>query len=1004
MKFTASDCEPFNRNKSGAPWNDASPGDQDRFKDIRLRLKTLAQHLAPIATKLGISVSSAASQTAPNGRVPREMWSCVFPDSVANKSFALQFAVIINGAGSEVCCCLGAGTSQETDSATLSRLEQAWRSLTTALGSIPAEVQQTLEGQLGDRWQLRRSWLEEPGQSDFSSLKDWLRYASADNGAGASISRNLTPEEVQAEGDHFVDRLAADFEMFAPLFRHIYGGHAPVSERVQKVVPPPSAIHPKLWEELTALHTQLTTRGDLHSLEALQGFYATFRIRFGPDILAATDGEALLSLMHETNRDGLVYWLEFKDDDEFPAVFGSIAGGSALKFGLYRRRETGAWTTGSPSAQRELSLADAIQMARGHRDQLIAADQVLSRFPVDSDDAAYSVLQQNLARVAPTVQDSAWGHKYLSLLHPDKLDDYHAPAYQRFHLIKLLQQPPDADGRYVCAGRFMRLRRLFGWPVNQLGTVLNRRNGPPHRYWRIGTTDERNQSYWQAMRDQSVVRIGWRNVGDLSGALADDDFKEAVRHRVAEHYPATPQAVGRATQQITRFCQSIQERDYVVACDGASVLGIGRVTGPYQFDANGGFPHQRPVEWLDIGEWQLPTTEGLRTTVHECKNHPDNLVALEKRVLDGSATAPSPRAPVVTSGATTPSGVWSAGGTVAQIQDVLNRKSQVILYGPPGTGKTYWAERAAANLAALWNFGASFDHLDDAHQKQVVGPGADALVQFCCFHPGYGYEDFIEGYRPGLVDGALHFERHDGLFKRLCDTAAQHPNARYYLIVDEINRGDIPRIFGELLSLLDKPKRGTTALLPLSGHALTVPTNLFLIGTMNTADRSIALLDTALRRRFGFIELLPDATVLGGVVVEGIALGPWLAAINRQITTHIGRDGRSLQIGHSYFLAGGRPLHDLGQLSRVLQEDILPLLEEYCYDEWESLERILGQGGLVDMANRRFKTELFEPHRRDDLVRAILAVAPDVSTSAIAVAADAGESAPDTDSDEDQAD
>jgi 5-methylcytosine-specific restriction protein B len=117
-----------------------------------------------------------------------------------------------------------------------------------------------------------------------------------------------------------------------------------------------------------------------------------------------------------------------------------------------------------------------------------------------------------------------------------------------------------------------------------------------------------------------------------------------------------------------------------------------------------------------------------------------------------------------------------------------------------------------------------------------------------------------------------------------------------------------------------------------------------------------------------------------------------LAAINRLIATQVGRDGRNLQVGHSYFLAGGRPIQDLPQLARVLQEDILPLLEEYCYDEWEKLERILG-AGLVDLADRRFKIELFEPHRRETLVQAILAATPEVSASAIAVAADKAEQA-----------
>jgi hypothetical protein len=120
--------------------------------------------------------------------------------------------------------------------------------------------------------------------------------------------------------------------------------------------------------------------GELPSREALDGQYSLFRQRFGPDLLKHHDGESLLSLLHETKRDSLVYWLEFKDDAEFPAHFGSIAGGSALKYGLYKRNETGAWMTGAPTAQRELSTTEAIALARRNRDQLIAASELLSEF------------------------------------------------------------------------------------------------------------------------------------------------------------------------------------------------------------------------------------------------------------------------------------------------------------------------------------------------------------------------------------------------------------------------------------------------------------------------------------------------------------------------------------------------------------------------------------------------------------------------------------------------
>jgi hypothetical protein len=124
----------------------------------------------------------------------------------------------------------------------------------------------------------------------------------------------------------------------------------------------------------------------------------------------------------------------------------------------------------------------------------------------------------------------------------------------------------------------------------------------------------------------------------------------------------------------------------------------------------------------------------------------------------------------------------------------------VILYGPPGTGKTFWAERAARDLAAYRAFGQPFDVLDQAGQETVAGGlQGTGLVRLCCFHPAYGYEDFIEGYRPEAVNGQLSFRLRDGLFKRLCADATRTPDRNYYLIIDEINRGNVARIFGELL-------------------------------------------------------------------------------------------------------------------------------------------------------------------------------------------------------------
>ena len=156
---------------------------------------------------------------------------------------------------------------------------------------------------------------------------------------------------------------------------------------------------------------------------------------------------------------------------------------------------------------------------------------------------------------------------------------------------------------------------------------------------------------------------------------------------------------------------------------------------------------------------------------------------------------------------------------------------------------------------------------------------------------------------------------------------------------------------------------------------------------MNTADRSIALLDTALRRRFGFVELMPDIAVLGNATVKGIPLGPWLEALNQRLCVYIGRDARNLQIGHAYFLANGQPITDFAHFARVVKDDLLPLLEEYCYEDYAALEKILG-AGLIDGVNQRVRHDLFEPARQDELVTALLQPCPELSALPQVVTAD----------------
>ncbi|MFW6029642.1 MAG: McrB family protein [Halanaerobiales bacterium] len=310
----------------------------------------------------------------------------------------------------------------------------------------------------------------------------------------------------------------------------------------------------------------------------------------------------------------------------------------------------------------------------------------------------------------------------------------------------------------------------------------------------------------------------------------------------------------------------------------------------------------------------------------------------------------------------------------------LRRHKQLILYGPPGTGKTYYAQKLAKTVIAQDNFEKDFSQLDKEEKEQLkVGPITDKVkeeestynyksnlkyLRFCTFHPAYGYENFIEGYRPEITeDGRPTFKLKDGIFKNICTDAKDNPDKTFVLIIDEINRGDIPRIFGELITLIETEKRWkleninpeTAVILPASSKVFAVPENVLLIGTMNTADQSIALLDIALRRRFGFRELMPMTDLLENQDISGVNLGKWLKELNERI---LQKAGRNLQIGHSYLMKNGKPIKNEEQLIACVKDEILPLLQEYCYDDYSTLEDILGSK-IVNVQKGGFNQQIF---------------------------------------------
>ena len=262
-----------------------------------------------------------------------------------------------------------------------------------------------------------------------------------------------------------------------------------------------------------------------------------------------------------------------------------------------------------------------------------------------------------------------------------------------------------------------------------------------------------------------------------------------------------------------------------------------------------------------------------------------------------------------------------------------DRPLSTILYGPPGTGKTY----ATAQLCVEICDGEapeSSEEVRDRYRELVK----ESRVEFVTFHQSYGYEEFVQGLRPVTRGGGgFDLEARNGVLKRIADHARGSDGA-HVLVIDEINRANVSKVLGELVTLLEDDKREgaeheIAITLPHSGDRFTLPANLHILGTMNTADRSIALLDTALRRRFEFEEMAPDPDLLK--VVEGIDLPKVLSTINDRLEWL--RD-RSHLIGHAWLMRA----RTKADVDRIMRRKIIPLIAEYFYEDWNKVRAVLG--------------------------------------------------------------
>ena len=449
------------------------------------------------------------------------------------------------------------------------------------------------------------------------------------------------------------------------------------------------------------------------------------------------------------------------------------------------------------------------------------------------------------------------------------------------------------------------------WFTDHLGEVTP---------WHMNMNFEGGGS-WPGVVEDGVLSIGWDQLSDLSEFETQEDLTEHLKNRGHGESPTNN------SLSAWEFTREMKPGDLIFATrKGQWLIGWARVRGEYEYDRDAGRfrVHKRRVEWHRCK--RVPITGGKLTPKRLTRwPSPDSWVRRLMWFMGYPPPLPPPYTPTDAH-----QGLFIPLAHFTRLLTSIKSRKNLILQGPPGTGKTFIARRIAWCL---------------------IGRKDNGPIEMVQFHQSYAYEDFVQGYRPTNEGG---FSLKDGVFHRFCERARANPGTPHVFIIDEINRGNLSRIFGELLMLIEADKRSEDYAVALiySDKRFHVPENVYILGMMNTADRSLALVDYALRRRFAFETLEPaygtecGRTAFKKYLVEEKSADPDLVTRisdrMRKLNESIRNDkelGRGFQIGHSYFVPGKGDEPSDGWYKHIVDTQIAPLLREYWFDAPEDVEK-----------------------------------------------------------------
>jgi len=620
----------------------------------------------------------------------------------------------------------------------------------------------------------------------------------------------------------------------------------------------------------------------------------------------------------------LCYVLEM--DKDMREIFGSIAGGAAYKFGLFFHKKTQSWTCGSPAKPVKLTENEAIQKAEEIRNDLVAGAEIISSFGPLNSTADYEQLYKQLEHISGI--NTVWRMKYYQMLFPILFAPFYGQDIQ-LDVLHFLNQTP-SEIPFIRMGQIALFSKKCNIPGIVFGHIWGRSTNHNNKsndsetntlsdkkhklhYWMYTVFDDTS---WMECQQKEIMVLGMDDIGDYS----QYDSKESLRQELISTYDNSTSRKNQALMA-WNFANKLAINDVVFAKRSNTLVGKGIVTGDYIFDdSRQEYKNIRTVKWLQIGEWEHPGKSVAKrlTDITPYTDYIEKLITIfTPDELDDVDTQPEVDYPEYSS-ADFLSDVYMSEQDYETLVNVLKMKKNIILQGAPGVGKTFTAKRLAYS---------------------IIGAKNPDRVQMIQFHQSYSYEDFIEGYRP--TENGFTIKK--GSFYKFCKLAEDDDENDYFFIIDEINRGNLSKIFGELFMLIEKDKRGIELQLLYSDENFSVPPNVYIIGMMNTADRSLAMLDYALRRRFSFFTMKPGFNTIGFQTyqdsLKSDAFKKLISCI-KQLNSKIAADislGEGFCIGHSYFCGLTAKTATVRTLTSIIEYELIPLLKEYWFDEPEKI-------------------------------------------------------------------